>query len=73
VFSTVIAAEAWEAEVLAKAVLLRGSERAFDLLVPGRHAALIVDRLGAIRVSEGFEHFVNQPLPNVVPIPTRSI
>jgi len=62
-FATVIAGEAWEAEVLAKAVLLRGTERAFDLLVPGRHAALIVDSDGCIRTSEGFEAFTEGPVP----------
>lgn len=62
-FATVIAAEAWEAEVLAKAVLLRGTERAFDLLVPGRHAALIVDVNGNIRTSDDFAAFTGGLLP----------
>lgn len=62
-FATVIASEAWEAEVLAKAVLLRGTERAFDLLVPGRHAALIVDIDGKIHSSQGFAAFTSGAVP----------
>jgi thiamine biosynthesis lipoprotein len=54
--ASVIAAEAWQAEVLAKSVLLRGSRRAFDLLAPGV-VALVVDDLGRVRASEGFDAF----------------
>lgn len=68
-FASVIAAEAWEAEVLAKAVLLRGSARAFDLLVPGKHAALIVDRQGVVTVSEDFANFGGRPRSSLVPRP----
>jgi thiamine biosynthesis lipoprotein len=55
--ATVIAGEAWIAEVMAKAVLLRGSERAFDLLHEEHAAALVVDQHGAIAMSEGFAAF----------------
>lgn len=72
-FASVIAAEAWEAEVLAKAVLLRGTERAFDLLVPGRHAALIVDRDGNIRTSEGFAAFTGGTVPTQLDARTNNI
>ena len=57
--ATVVAGEAWRAEVLAKAVLLRGSHRAFDL-VDGTWAALAVDRGGRVTVSEGFEAFIGE-------------
>ena len=55
--ATVIAGEAWQAEVLAKAVLLRGSRRAFDLIDGSGAVALIVDDRGHVRGSEGFEAF----------------
>ena len=62
VFASVVGATTWEAEVMAKAVLLRGSDRAFDLLVPGRHGALVVDRAGTVRTSAGFEDLATGPL-----------
>jgi thiamine biosynthesis lipoprotein len=55
--ATVIAGEAWIAEVLAKAVLLRGSERAFDLVNEQHTAALVVHGDGEIVMSEGFAAF----------------
>jgi thiamine biosynthesis lipoprotein len=63
VFASVITADTWEAEVMAKAVLLRGSSRAFNLLIPGRHVALTVDRNGGVTTSDGFEDFVGGPVP----------
>ncbi len=54
--TTVIAGEAWIAEVLAKAVLLRGSQRAFDIVADGVQA-LTVDATGAIRTTPGFAAF----------------
>ena len=54
--ATVIAGEAWIAEVMAKAVLLRGSEHAFDLL-DREQAALVVDAHGVTRMSDGFAAF----------------
>lgn len=55
--ASVIAGTAWEAEVLAKAVLLRGCARAFDLL---EHSveALVVDRDGRVNATPGFQSFV---------------
>ena len=53
---TVIAAEAWIAEVMAKAVLLRGSQRAFDIIAEGMQA-LTVNANGAIRATVGFAAF----------------
>jgi thiamine biosynthesis lipoprotein len=55
--ATVIAGEAWIAEVMAKAVLLRGSEFAFDLLDAEHAAALVVDEQGSIAMSTGFAAF----------------
>jgi thiamine biosynthesis lipoprotein len=55
--ATVIAGEAWIAEVMAKAVLLRGSNRAFDLLNAEHTAALVVDDHGTIVMSDGFAAF----------------
>ena len=54
--ATVIAPTAWQAEVLAKAALLRGSERAFDLL-EARMAALVVDHDGVVLVSDRMADF----------------
>jgi FAD:protein FMN transferase len=62
--TTVIAAEAWMAEVLAKAVLLRGSARAFDIIDDHHVQALTIDAAGAIRTTSGFQRFVgNTTLP----------
>jgi thiamine biosynthesis lipoprotein len=62
-FVSVVAPWAWEAEVLAKACVLRGSQRVFDLLVPGRHVALAVGRDGTVMVSPGFEEFCAHGAP----------
>ncbi len=55
--ASVIAGSAWEAEVLAKAVLLRGSERAFDLLDEWT-AAVVVARDGGVVASPLFSSFL---------------
>lgn len=54
---TVIAAEAWQAEVLAKSVLLRGSARAFDNVEGTGAVALVVDDRGRVLASEAFDAF----------------
>ncbi|MGZ4680327.1 MAG: FAD:protein FMN transferase, partial [Ilumatobacteraceae bacterium] len=54
---TVIAGEAWIAEVLAKAVLLRGSQRAFDIIDGTGVQALTIDTAGTIRITPGFQQF----------------
>jgi thiamine biosynthesis lipoprotein len=51
--ATVIAGEAWLAEAMAKAVLLRGSARAFDVLDRST-AAMAVDDAGHVIVSVDF-------------------
>jgi thiamine biosynthesis lipoprotein len=53
---TVVAGSAWAAEVLAKAVLIRGSAHPFDL-VDGVAAALVVTVDGTVLASEGFAQF----------------
>jgi thiamine biosynthesis lipoprotein len=55
--ASVVAAEGWLAEVLAKAVLLRGSARAFDLMDGTPIEALAVDQAGRIVTSPGFTRF----------------
>jgi thiamine biosynthesis lipoprotein len=52
-----IAGDAWIAEVLAKAVLLRGADRAFDLL-DASTAALAVGHDGTVIASPGFAAFL---------------
>ncbi len=52
--ASVIAGEAWKAEVIAKAALLRGTARAFDIVVDGEACALTVDCAGVARCTPGF-------------------
>lgn len=58
--STVIAGEAWLAEVMAKAVLLRGSERAFDIVDGAQVQALTIDARGVVRSTPGFQSFTGE-------------
>jgi len=60
---TVIAGEAWIAEVLAKAILLRGSARAFDI-VDDTVQALTIDGTGAVRTTSLFTAFTGGTIPN---------
>jgi len=53
-FVSVIAAEAWLAEVLAKAVLINGTAHAFDILGGTGAVGLAVDANGVVRTSEGY-------------------
>jgi thiamine biosynthesis lipoprotein len=55
---TVIAGEGWVAEVLAKAVLLNGSEFAFNILGGTGADALAVDQHGRITATEGFADYL---------------
>ncbi len=55
--TTVIAGEAWMAEVMAKAILLRGSERAFDIVDDREVQALTIDVDGGQRTTSGFAQF----------------
>jgi len=66
--AAVVAAEAWMAEVLAKAVLLRGSAHAFDLVAGLGADALTVDRDGTVRSTPGLAAFLGgRPLPVSLP------
>lgn len=51
--ATVVAGEAWAAEVLVKAVLLAGAAHPFDILGGTGAEALVVDEGGRIRASAG--------------------
>jgi thiamine biosynthesis lipoprotein len=55
--ATVIAGQAWVAEVLATAVLLRGSAHPFDLLNHEHTAALVADDHGRVSTSTGFDAY----------------
>ena len=61
---TVIAGAAWKAEILAKAVLLRGSNHPFDLIEGSGAHALAVTDAGAVLGSDGLAAFLGgTPLP----------
>ena len=62
--ASVIAGEAWKAEVLAKASLLRGCARAFDLLDDSA-AALVVDHDGCVSTTDTFVTFTGGGPPPV--------
>ena len=55
--ATVVCAEAWAAEVLAKAVLLRGAAHPFDILGDTGAQALAVDDRGRVQVTDGLSEF----------------
>ena len=61
--ASVIAGEGWQAEVLAKAALLRGADRAFDLLIDGT-AGLVVGRDGTVHVSATFTTYTGGVAPH---------
>ena len=56
--ATVIAAQAWVAEVLAKAVLLAGSAHPFDIVGGTGAEALVVDRDGRVQATAGVVGFL---------------
>jgi hypothetical protein len=58
---TIVAGEAWQAEVLATAGLLRGSARAFDLLDTTAHG-LAVTSLGEVTCSSGLGPYLRRPI-----------
>jgi thiamine biosynthesis lipoprotein ApbE len=55
---SVVAGEAWMAEVLAKAELLRGSKRVFDLVGGTGAEAIAVTVAGNLLATAGFRKFV---------------
>src|SRR5581483_11989433 len=67
--ATVVAGDAWVAEVLAKAVLLRGLPHQFDLIGGTGAEALVVDETGRVLVSDGFTAFTGGVTPSPVPVP----
>lgn len=56
-FAVVVTGEAWRAEVLAKAVLLRGRTRAFDLIDERQAASLVVTTDGEIAATDSLRAF----------------
>jgi thiamine biosynthesis lipoprotein len=68
---TVVAASAWAAEVLAKAVLLAGSAHPFDILGGTGAEALAVTADGAVRATPGLASYLGgMPLPvRLIPAP----
>jgi thiamine biosynthesis lipoprotein len=61
---TVVAGEGWMADVLAKAVLLRGSAHPFDLIGGSGAEAVAVDRNGVVQATDGIAAFLgDQSLP----------
>ena len=64
---TVVAGYAWAAEILAKAVLLRGAPHHFDVLANTGAEALVVDDHGCVDATPGMLSFVaGSQLPAVV-------
>jgi thiamine biosynthesis lipoprotein len=56
--ATIVAGEAWLAEVLAKAVLLAGSQHPFDLIDDTGVEGLIVDEKGRVVASPGMDRYL---------------
>lgn len=56
-FVTAVASEGWQAETMAKALLIRGGAHPFDLVDGTGMEALVVDYGGAITTSRGFDRF----------------
>ena len=66
---SVVAGEAWQAEVLAKAVLLRGAARAFDIIEPGVDV-LAIDSDGRFHATPGLSAYLGDAvLPAAIPLP----
>ena len=57
--ATVVAGEAWMAEVLAKAVVLAGSAHPFDIVGGTGAHALIVDETGRLASTDGLAAFLD--------------
>src|SRR3954453_14767165 len=69
--ASVITGEAWHAEGLAKAVLLRGRARAFDLLDVSA-AALVVDHDGNVMSTQTMSAFLgDRPIPAAINFDSR--
>jgi thiamine biosynthesis lipoprotein len=59
VFATVVAGEAWAAEALAKALVIRGEPDPFALLDQTGAEALVVDQFGRVTTSFGLAEFTD--------------
>jgi thiamine biosynthesis lipoprotein len=62
-FATVVSGHAWIAEVLAKALVLRGAPARFDDVEAAGAAALSVDDDGHVAASARITEFLAEPLP----------
>ncbi len=69
---TVVAGQAWVAEVLAKAVLLRGLPYQFDLIGGTGAEALAVDDTGHVHLSSGLTAFTGGVSPQPIPVPSEA-
>jgi thiamine biosynthesis lipoprotein len=65
-FVTVVAGHAWTAEVLAKALVLRGAPARFDDIDAAGAAALAVDAEGRVTCSPAMPAFLAEPLPQLL-------
>jgi thiamine biosynthesis lipoprotein len=66
-FVTVVAGHAWAAEVLAKAVLLRGTPHHFDLLGPMGAEAIAIDDRGNVDMTPGMTAYLaDSDLPGTI-------
>ncbi len=71
--ATVVAADAWVAEVLAKAVILRGAEHPFDVVEATAAQALAVDHRGRVQATAGLSAYLgDQILPTRLALPPSS-
>jgi FAD:protein FMN transferase len=70
--ATVVAGRAWVAEVLAKAVLLRGLPHQFDLIGGTGAEALVVDDTGHVHLSSGLAAFTGGVSPQSIPVPSEA-
>ncbi len=65
--ATVVAGEAWRAEILAKAVLVNGEEHPFDIVGGTGSDVIAVTEDGKVLATEGFSRYVGAtPLPRRV-------
>ena len=68
--AAVVADQGWVAEILAKAVLLRGAAHPFDLIGGSGAEALAVDVTGGVRCSAGFPAYTGgAPVPSTITHP----
>lgn len=71
--ATVVSAHAWAAEVLAKAVLLRGSDYPFDILGGTGANGLAVDDAGRLQSTAGIRNYLGgQSLPDDIGLTVSS-